>query len=253
MNKKNEDNSNKQNEKRAVISSSGDLKEFEEHVSASGSTKISGGKVNKSLRISGSGIINGDLECNGLTSSGVIKGSGNITVHGDISSSGSFNIAGFLTGEEDADFSGSAEIGNVINIQGSLIASGSFKAGHFVRGEQGIKLSGSSEINGNLSSEKNITIDGSTYIEGNVVAEDVLFGVSREKIKKQHYKIHGSILAKNNVDIIKTHVEGDIKGKVVTIGQGSEILGTVYYVDNIEIDKKAKLTNESIQIKLDEL
>ena len=253
MIKKNEDNSNKQNEKRAVISISGDLKEFEEHVSASGSTKISGGKVNKSLRISGSGIINGDLECNGLTSSGVIKGSGNITVHGDISSSGSFNIAGFLTGEEDADFSGSAEIGNVINIQGSLIASGSFKAGHFVRGEQGIKLSGSSEINGNLSSEKNITIDGSTYIEGNVVAQDVLFGVSREKIKKQHYKIHGSILAKNNVDIIKTHVEGDIKGKVVTIGQGSEILGTVYYVDNIEIDKKAKLTNESIQIKLDEL
>ncbi len=253
MIKKNEDNSGIKDKKRAVISSSGDLIELQEHVSASGSTNISGGKIDKSIRISGSGIINGDLECNGLTSNGIIKGSGNLTVHGDVSSSGSFNIAGFLTGEEDVDFSGSTEIGNLINIQGSLVVSGSFKAGHFVRGDKGISLSGSSEINGNLSSEKKITIDGTTYIEGNVVAEDVLFGVSREKIKKQHYRIQGSILAKNNVDIIRSHIEGDIKGKEVAIGQGSEILGNIYYVDNIEIDKKAKLANEPTQIDLGEL
>ena len=141
----------------------------------------------------------------------------------------------------------------MINIQGSLIASGSFKAGHFVRGDQGISFSGSSEINGNLSSEKKISIDGSTSIEGNVVAENVLFGLAREKIKKQHYKIQGSIFAKKNVDIIKTHVEGDIKGKDVTIGQGSEILGNIYYVEGIEIDKKTKLANEPTQINLDEL
>ncbi len=251
--KNNENESIKREEKRVIISSTGDLQEYDEHISAMGSAKISGGKTNKSIRISGSGTINGDLVCNGLTTSGSLKGSGNLTVHGDISSSGSFNIAGSLTGDESADFSGSAQIGNLINIQGSLIASGSFKAGHFVRGEQEIKFSGSSEINGNLSSEKSISIDGSTYIEGNVVAEDVLFGVQREKIRKQHYKIHGSILTKNNVDVIKTHVEGDIKGRNVTIGQGSEILGTVYYVDNIEIDKKAKLANEPTQINLEEL
>ncbi|GAG91749.1 unnamed protein product, partial [marine sediment metagenome] len=44
----------KKDEKRAVISSSGSLKEFEEHVSVSGSAKISGGKINKSIRVSGS-------------------------------------------------------------------------------------------------------------------------------------------------------------------------------------------------------
>ncbi len=251
MEKKN-DESIERNEKRAMISSSGDLTEFEKHISISGSANISGGKVNKSIRISGLGKINGDLECNELTLSGSLKGSGNITVHGDVSSSGSFNVAGFLYGDESADFAGSTQVGNIITIQGTLIASGKFKGGNFVRGDQGIKFSGSSDINGNLSSEKNISIDGSTNIEGNVVAEDIIIGVS-EKIKKQHYKILGSILAKNNVDVIRTHVEGDIKGKNVTIGRGSEILGTVYYVDTIEIDKKAKLANEPIQIKLDEL
>ncbi|MFX1304967.1 MAG: hypothetical protein ACFE9X_16550 [Promethearchaeota archaeon] len=239
-------------EKRAVISSTGDLTEFEKHISISGSANISGGKVNKSIRISGSGKINGDLECNELTLSGSLKGSGNITVHGDLSSSGSFNVAGFLYGDEGADFAGSTQIGNIITIQGSIIASGRFNGGNFVRGDQGVKLSGSSDINGNLSSEKSINIDGSTNIEGNVVAEDIIIGVS-EKIRKQHYKIHGSILAKNNVDVIRTHVDGDIKGKNVSIGRGSEILGNVYYVDTIEIDDKAKLANEPTQIKIEEL
>ena len=250
--KNNESDSIKKEEKRVIISSTGDLQEYPEHISAMGSAKISGGETNKSIRISGDGTINGDLVCDGLTSSGSLKGSGNLTVHGDVSSSGSFNIAGFLSGDESADFSGSTQIGNLIKIQGSLIVAGSFKAGHFVRGEQEVKLSGSSEINGNLSSEKSISIEGSTHIEGNVVAEDVLIG-SQNKIKKQHYRIHGSILAKNNVNIVRTHVDGDIKGKDITLGRGTEVLGTVYYVENIEIDKKTKLANESIQISLDEL
>ncbi|MFX1568895.1 MAG: hypothetical protein ACFFCV_11085 [Promethearchaeota archaeon] len=244
--------SNDEIEKRVSVSSTGDLQEYDEHISAVGSAKISGGKTNKSIRISGSGTINGDLICSGLTSSGSLKGSGNLTVHGDISSSGSLNIAGFLTGDESADLSGTTQIGNLTKVQGSLIAAGSFKAGHFVRGEEGVNFSGSSEINGNLSSEKDVKINGSTYIEGNVVGENVLFG-SPDKIKKQHYRIHGSIHAKNIIDIVRTHVDGDIKGKDITLRRGTEILGNVYFVENIEIDKKAKLANEPIKINLDEL
>ncbi len=252
MEKKNGE-SIKKKEKRAIISSSGSLKEYEEHISISGSAKISGGKINKSIRVSGSGKINGDLECNGLTSSGSLKGSGNLNAHGDVSSAGTFNIAGFLYGDDDADFSGSTQIGNLVNIQGTLIATGSFKAGHFVRGEQGVTFSGSSTINGNLSSGKKINIEGRTYIEGNVVAEDIFIGALETIRKKQHYRIHGSVLAKNIINIARVHVEGDVKGRDVTIGKGSEILGNVYYVDNLEINEKAKLSNEPIQIKIEEL
>jgi cytoskeletal protein CcmA (bactofilin family) len=252
MEKKNNE-SQQEIDKRVIVTSSGDIQEFDEHISTMGSAKISGGKTSKSLRVSGSGKINGDLECNGLTSSGTLTGSGNFTSHGEISSSGSFNIAGFLYADQNADFSGSTQIGNLVNIQGELIASGSFEAGHFVRGEQGIQLSGSSEINGNLSSAKVVRIDGSTYIEGNVVGEEVLFGTSETIKKKQHYRVHGSILAKNKVNIIRTHVDGDIKAKEVKIGKGSEILGNIYYVDKIEMDKKVKCNKEPIQIQLDEL
>jgi len=245
--------SNEKIEKRVIVSSTGDMQEFDEHISSMGSAKISGGKTHKSLRVSGSGKINGDLECNGLTSSGSIIGSGNLTSHGDVSSSGSFNVAGFLYSDKNVDFAGSTQIGNLVNVQGSLIASGSFEVGHFLRGEQGIELSGSSEINGNLSSQKYVKIDGYTFIEGNVIAEDVLFGVSENVKKKEHYKVHGSILAKNKVDVTKTHVKGDIKGRDIKIGKGSEILGNVYYIDKIELEKKIKLANEPTQIKLNEL
>ncbi|MFW9877808.1 MAG: hypothetical protein ACFFG0_32400 [Candidatus Thorarchaeota archaeon] len=240
-------------EKRAIVSSSGDLIEFDEHVSASGSAKISGGKLDKSIRISGSGKINGTLECNGLTSSGSLKGSGDLTSHGDVSGSGSFNIAGELYVDGSADFSGSTQIGNLVKVQGTLIASGSFKAGHFVGADEGIQLTGSSDINGNLSSGHNITINGSTDIEGNVVGEDVLFGLSEHIKKKQHFRVRGSIRAKNDVKINRTHVEGDVKGRNITLGRGTEILGNVYYVDNVEIDKKAKLADEPTQIQQDEL
>ena len=252
--KNNKSGSITKEEKRVIITSTGDLQEYDEHISAMGSAEISGGKTNKSIRISGSGIINGDLVCKGLTSSGSLKGSGNLTVHGDISSSGSFIIDGSLSGDESADFSGSTQIGNLVRVQGSLIVAGSFKGGHFVRGEKEVKFSGNSEINGNLSSEKSIKIDGSTHIEGNVVAEDVFFGVSDKSTKKkQHFRVHGSILAKNDVDILRTHVDGDVKGKNITLGRGVEILGTVYYVENIEMEKKVKLANEPIQITSEEL
>lgn len=250
---KKSDKSQQEIDKRVIVTSSGDIQEFDEHISTMGSAKISGGKTSKSLRVSGSGKINGDLECNGLTSSGTLTGSGNFTSHGEISSSGSFNIAGFLYGDQNADFSGSTQIGNLVNIQGELIASGSFEAGHFVRGEQGIQLSGSSEVNGNLSSAKVVRIDGTTYIEGNVVGEEVLFGVSETIKKKQHYRVHGSILAKNKINIVRTHVDGDVKGRDIKIGRGSQVIGNVYYVKNIEVDKKVKLNNEPLQIKEDEL
>lgn len=243
----------KEEDKRAIINSTGDFMEFDEHISVSGSAKISGGKLNKSIRISGSGGINGDLECNELTSSGTLKGSGNLTVHGEISSAGSLSIAGFLYANGSVDFSGSTQIGNLIRVQGALVASGSFKVGHFVTVDEGIELSGSSSINGNLSAEKTIKIDGSTKIEGNTVAENILLGASEGTRKKQHFRIRGSILAKNNVDVIRTLVGGDIKGKDVKIGRGSEVYGSVYYVDKIEVDKKAKLANDPIQITLEEL
>lgn len=243
------------NEKRATISSSGDLKEFEDHIKLSGSAKISGGTLKKSIKTSGSAKIEGNLECDGFISSGSLRGFGDIIAHGEIISSGSFRILGSLNGDNNASFSGSTKIGSYVQIKGHLKCSGSFRTKDDVEVEQVITFSGSTKIEGNLTSQNVISIDGSTNIDGNIVAEDVLLGTAHPKanlfsLYKPKYKVHGNIFAKNLIDIIRTTVDKDIKGRIVRVGKGSEIIGTVYYVNNIEIHKKAKLANKPIQIKL---
>ncbi|TET74544.1 MAG: hypothetical protein E3J43_09635, partial [Candidatus Heimdallarchaeota archaeon] len=66
-------------EERATISSAGSLKESEDLVKISGSSNISGGVIPKFVKISGSGRFAGDFKCNGIRSSGSLKGEGNLT------------------------------------------------------------------------------------------------------------------------------------------------------------------------------
>lgn len=222
----------------------------------SGSGRLSEGEINDSLEVSGSVKIEGDFKCTGFRSSGSMRGDGNLTVLGDIRSSGSFRIKGHLQGESNARFSGSGSVGGNVLIKGELGSSGSFRAGNKVEALQGIRFSGSASVQGGLYSQKNIDIGGSTIINGNITGENVLIGkrlVRAKKMLKQPFKVYGNILATSTVDITGTLVDGDVKGRDVRIGQGTEILGAVYYVDNIEIHQKATLTNAPIQISAEDL
>jgi len=226
----------------------------------SGSGRIQGGKLDEDVVVSGSGHIIEDLECNGIRSSGTLRGAGALISHGEIKSSGSFYIDGYLHGDNDAKFSGSASIGDALIVQGALSASGSFRVGSKVTASLDIVLSGSSRIAGDLSSEAAITLDGSARIYGNIQAEDVYIDTRYQwklkrvfSAKKYPYKIHGTINVKNKVDISRTRVYEDVKGREVHIGERSDIRGIVYYVDTLKVHKKATLHNKPIKIKDGEL
>ncbi len=60
-------------------------------------------------------------------------------------------------------------------------------------------------------------------------------------------------MARNNIELIRASVEGDVKGRDVVIGRGTEVLGTVYYVDTIEVHDKATLANDAIKISEEDL
>ncbi len=222
----------------------------------SGSGTLSEGKINDDLRVSGSARLKGDFECNGFHSSGSLRGAGSLTVHGDIISSGSFRIGGSLYADGNANSSGSASVGGEISIKGRLVSSGSLRAGNKVEALQGIRISGSGTVQGGLLSLETIDISGSSSVHGNITGTNILIG--REKrlsrsIYKHPNKVYGNILARNNVNLIATLVDGDVKGRIVEIGKGTEILGTVYYVGSIEVHDKSILVNEPIQITEEDL
>jgi len=226
----------------------------------SGFGRIQGGRIDEDIIISGSSHINGDLECNAIHMSGSFLGTGALITHGDIKSSGKFRIDGGLHVDKDINFSGSATVGNGVIAQGTLKTSGSFRANNKVIVSLGFISTGSSTIKGDLVSDKVISLDGSARIYGDIKAEDVLIDTkyqwSLKKIfsaKKHPYRIRGSIHAKNKVEISRTVVNNDLKGREVKIGERSNIEGTVYYVDNLDVHKRAFLRNKPIKIKLEEL
>ena len=192
-----------------VISSAGSFKETDTKFKIAGSTTISGGYIEKILKVSGAGKIDGDLRCNGLKSSGSLRGVGNISSQGFVKSSGSFATEGSLQGNESAKFSGSARIGQNATILGSIKSSGSlsisgdldlgnnarflgaakvggeasiqgftkssgsFKTDSNLQAVSGLKSLGYLGVGGNLLSQNNISILGGTKVNGNLVAENI--------------------------------------------------------------------------------
>lgn len=216
----------------------------------SGSQTLPEGKIDEELVTSGSTKINGNFECNGFKSSGSLKGSGDLIIHGDFKSSGSFKLEGSLSVDGDARSPGSTTINGEVQIIGRLRSSGSFKAGKQVAARDGVKISGSSKIQGNLLSNKDVNLRGATIIEGNIKADNILIGMPIDILRPwRPYKVHGNIVAENDVDVTKTIVKGDIKGRDVKIGIGTEVEGEVYYINSIEVSPRASLAKKPIQIE----
>ncbi|MFX1594164.1 MAG: hypothetical protein ACFFCL_15850 [Promethearchaeota archaeon] len=222
----------------------------------SGSGTLSEGIINDELRVSGSAKIKGNFECNGFHSSGSLRGAGNLTVHGDIKSSGSFRLAGNLYGDGNFRSSGSMSVDGEVLIKGKFHSSGSFRAGKKVEALDGFSNSGSARIQGELLTLESVDISGSSTITGNISGTDIFIGRERglgRSIYKHPNKVYGTILARNNIELYRTLVDGDVKGRDVRIGRGTEVLGTVYYVDTIDVHDKAILANKPIQIKEEDL
>lgn len=223
----------------------------------SGSGRLSGGKIEEELHTSGSTRIEGDFECNGFRSSGSFRGSGNLTVHGDLSTSGSFRLGGNINGDGDVGSSGSTRVEGQISIQGYFKSSGSLRVGSNIKALQGLKFTGSSNVRGNIFSERGILLSGSTTIYGDVNGNVIDIGIGRvigsRGVFKHPIKVYGNVLASKSVNLVRTLVEGDVKGRHVIIGKKSEILGKVYYVDTINIDEKCILNHDPIQIPVEEL
>lgn len=245
-----------QEQERAFFSSSGRIKEKETKIKAMGSSKISGGKIDKFVKISGSSRIEGTLECHGFKSLGSTTGKGSIVSYGDVKSSGSFSINGALYSSENVKFFGSAVIGENTEINGKFSAFGSFKAGSGIKTGLNFKVFGATSIDGDIIAQGDVKIKGGANVSGNISANNVILGRKRwwnifsmKQGANRPYRIKGTILGNNTVDIRGTVVTEDVKGRRVRIRKYSRIEGQIYYVDSIRIHRKTKINSEPIQIK----
>jgi len=210
--------------------------------------------ANGLVHVSGSFSIKGDL--NGARDgkfSGSTSINGNLTLKGTLISSGTLTVLGNFNCGSDADISGSVKVSGDTIIQGFFIKSGSFK-GNSIKAMKGLNISGFNKIVNDLESQKNINVSGRMTIGNNIIGESILlrdYNDLLHRIRKSLryiYKIGGNIQAKKLVDVSRTYINGDVRGRIVELGRYTKVLGNVYYVDDCYIHKKAELVNPPIKI-----
>ncbi len=134
-----------------------------------GSGSISGG-IYRNVHVSGSGSLNGDIDCHDLHCSGSAHAYGSIHSATHIHCSGSFTCDGNVEAAEHIHISGSAKTKGSLRSP-SIHVSGSLKSHNSIYGEE-IKISGSLSAKENVEGEK-IKINGGCRIDGNLNGENI--------------------------------------------------------------------------------
>ena len=236
-------------------------------IKISGSGTACGGKYNK-VSISGSGKINGDLDCVVFKTSGSSKVIGNLKSD-TIKISGSTNIEGNVEAEE-INVSGSSHIIGNVKSQ-SIIINGST---HIVGNLYGEEVS----ITGSVNIEKDCEVEhfkasGGFKIQGLLNAGEVIINLGGKCIVKEiggeHIEVRSGIvdsfffkkvidkMFNSRGELTTELIEGDeiyientnakiVRGNNVTIGDGCKI-GLIEYRGEINISSES-IVKEQKQI-----
>ncbi len=151
-------------------------------ISVTGSGKLNGDVECQSFRSSGASTVLGDLKCQSFGSSGSTKITGSVYCDGELKTSGVLAVEGDADAKEvrisgSGRFAGNIKAENLVSVSGAVYCEKSIVSGKDVR------VSGSAKVNGDLAAEE-IHISGSFNVRGTIngeVTEIVLGEGSGEK------------------------------------------------------------------------
>lgn len=234
----------------------------------SGSGQIMPGEYD-TIRVSGSGRLEGMVRCQNLYTSGSVGGN-SVVCENDINTSGSCNFSGDISTGNLVVSGGSSFGGNVEAREKIAISGGSSFRGT-VKCKQ-LQLSGGSKIGGDVEAEF-IKIRGAADCDGLMNAEEIeiefekgmevgSIGGSKiviykrhgeEKKKRARLPLFSSLIKRRTLGTVcvKNSIEGDeialegvvtprVSGRVVAIGADCEI-ELVQYSEQVEVSPEAKV------------
>ena len=232
-----------------------------QNVSISGAGRIGGGTYDQ-VKISGSGKVTGELECQELHVSGSASLQSNVKA-GSIGISGSGHIHGNASAGT-IHISGSGHVDGDLMVTQEVHISGSGKIGGLLKAETA-SVSGSVHI-GNGAECENFTVSGACHVEGllnvgtleikckgNSQAEDIgAETVTVKKGQRNPLKIFGiSLFGGDTGSLTAATIEANavklevtranvVRGGLVEIGEGCEI-GRVEYTHSAIVSPNAKV------------
>lgn len=235
----------------------------------SGSGHIAAGEYNEKISISGSGKIDGNIRCVGLSCSGSVRGVGSITCSEDLRvsgssyfeksiSTGSVSVSGSVKVGEDIVAERIVKISGALNCGGNLkcsvlSCSGSVDIGGGAEADE-IRVSGRVNCAGLLNAEKiDISLDGFNVSSkiGSIGGSEIRVHNERKGEKLARLPLLSKLVGAGGAVIVNELVEGDVVaiecvkapkvvGRIVAIGADCDI-ELVQYSEEIEIHPDAKV------------
>lgn len=230
----------------------------------SGSGNIPAGEY-ESIKISGSGHMQGVVRCTSLGIAGSAHGD-SVVCTGDIRISGSSHFGGNVTTKSmavsgSANIGGDLEVSDEVRLSGGVRCGGSIKAGTLiVAGGLNVGYDAEAEIArihggiccpGLLNAENvEIETDGHNEI-GSIGGSRIMITTRHSKNRKHRLPLFVKLSGKHSVVKVAQSIEGDdiaienvtcprVSGRVVAIGEDCEI-GLLQYSERYEIHEKAKV------------
>ena len=235
----------------------------------SGSGSVAAGEYNERISISGSGKINGNVRCIGVSCSGSMRSVGNLECSENVGVSGSAHFEKSIAAD-NVSVSGSVRVDEDINAKGSVKISGSAKIGGSVKcsllscsgsvdiGGEGeaeeIRISGRINCAGLLNAEKiAIRLDGFNVTSkiGSIGGGEIMIRNDRTGERISRLPLFKKLVGNGGAVCVDELIEGDVVaiesvkspkvvGRVVAIGADCEI-DLVQYSEEIEIDPNARV------------
>lgn len=214
-------------------------------INSAGCGIFGGGKYDN-VRMSGSGQIDGDIECASFSSSGSVRCNGNLRCRGTVKTAGSATVTKDIVCDDSVSFAGSVTVGGSIKCRELSSAGSIIVKGDGIEAETA-KIAGGATISGLLNAES-VTIrhNGEVTIDS-IGGSEITILLSRgenhgffTKAKKSNKKL-----------VVKESIEGDtitlegvkaksVVGRIVKVDENCEI-GTIRYTESAEIADGAKV------------
>ncbi|MHA1674362.1 MAG: hypothetical protein ACTSYI_12135 [Promethearchaeota archaeon] len=222
--------------------------------SFNGFSKIGGGIIPRNISVAGMAEITNNVECGDIQVSGTLRARGNIISHGKMSNAGVLRVDGSVELHGTFDSSGSSTFRDKFSCYGNLTSSGLLKCRGKVILKAKALFHGATRIQSDVISNSSIESNGVTIVRGNVAAHSLKVwpyeaGLKIKPLKKlTESVIHGNVLVKDLAEIKRTRIYGDLYAFSILIGEDSNVEGTIYYVDSIEVDSNVSLPRPPKQI-----
>jgi cytoskeletal protein CcmA (bactofilin family) len=208
-----------------------------------GISRIEGGSYPDGIIIEGIGKINGDISAGYIESDGALSANGNLAISGELRCDGACKCKGNVAIQGAGSFGGALSIDGNLSVGQTFVGEGLVHCKGSVQFGSHATFEGKVDVDGNINAAGMLIFHGKINCKGNVIANELIVEPihTNRLFFNNPNEFGGNVIVREAINIEKVRIAGDLQGGKVILGKDVQILGKVYYRDEIRVDPSVLL------------